>query len=88
MSPRCVQEPENIANGYYVGTKGSYNQGDQLHYVCSQHYVMIGNPTVTCSSGSWIGGHPTCRLSFLSNGMCSENIQNQMIRLHFKIVKS
>ncbi|CAC5413479.1 unnamed protein product [Mytilus coruscus] len=67
MSPRCVHEPENISNGYYVGTKSSYNHGDQLHYVCSQHYVMIGNPTVTCTSGSWTGGHPSCRLSFLSN---------------------
>ncbi|XP_063423014.1 uncharacterized protein LOC134707293 [Mytilus trossulus] len=67
MSPRCGQAPENIANGYYVGTKNSYNQGDQLHYVCSEHYVMIGNPTLTCSSGSWTGGHPICRLSFLSN---------------------
>lgn len=64
----CSTAPENIANGYFVGAKASYSAGDQVHYICSQNYVMSGNPTVTCSAGVWVGGYPSCSLSFLSNG--------------------
>lgn len=64
----CTTVPESISNGYYVPVKSSYSAGEQVFYVCSQNYVMSGSPTVTCTSGAWVGEYPSCSLSFLSNG--------------------
>jgi hypothetical protein len=51
-----------------VGAKTSYSNGDEVYYICDQNYVISGIRTVTCSSGVWTGGYPSCSLSFVSNG--------------------
>ena len=64
----CATSPSSISNGYYVGAKTSYSNGDEVYYICDKNYVISGIRTVTCSSGVWTRGYPSCSLSFVANG--------------------
>ena len=65
--------PAAIPNGYFVGAKVTYAVNDIIQYVCDNHYVMSGSPSVICdTTGVWLpasgGSMPECSLSYFSNG--------------------
>ena len=64
--------PAAIPNGYFVGAKVTYAINDIIQYVCNNHCVMSGSPSVICdSTGVWLlasgGSIPECSISYLYN---------------------
>ncbi len=35
--------------------------GSQAHYRCDDYYVLVGDKSLTCENGVWVGKQPTCQ---------------------------
>ncbi|XP_055948273.1 uncharacterized protein LOC129981454 isoform X2 [Argiope bruennichi] len=52
-------------NGMILSTKKMFHYGDVVNFHCDFAYVMIGNPTILCTSnGVWNGSVPTCEYAY------------------------
>jgi hypothetical protein len=55
-------DPLAVSNGFYVVEKSTYENGDQIYFICSTGYSIVGNPLLMCdgTTGSWTGNYPIC----------------------------
>lgn len=53
-----ISPPEN---GVILSTKSMFHYGDVVSFQCDFAFVMVGNPTILCTSnGVWNGSVPSC----------------------------
>ena len=58
--PPC-NSPTTVENADIIGDKREvYNHGAAVTYACRTNYRMEGEGTITCQSGQWSPGTPTC----------------------------
>jgi len=51
-------------NGMVLTNKDHYRFGDMIKFMCNFGYVMVGNPSLLCtSSGEWNGTIPECSMA-------------------------
>ena len=53
--------PRKVENADIIEKKQEvYNYGETVTYACRTNYRMEGERTITCRSGQWSPGTPTC----------------------------
>lgn len=53
-----INAPEN---GIILSTKKMFHYGDVVSFLCDFAHVMVGSPTILCTSnGVWNGSVPSC----------------------------